>query len=56
MSTFLAFSVLTILFVAVFLLLERNHRKTDGLPHAPFGADLEHEADLARIRHELGLS
>ncbi len=32
--------------------LNHNHRRTSGLPHSPFGADLE-DPDLPRIRCEL---
>ena len=53
MNTFAAFVVLSVIVVAVWALLERNHRRTAGLPRAPFGADLEHDADLQRLLHDL---
>jgi len=55
MNTYAALVVLTVLVGAVWSLLERTNRRTSGLPHAPFGADVEGDADLARVRHDLDL-
>jgi hypothetical protein len=35
--------------------LEPAHRRTHGLPRAPFGADAELDRDSARVRHDLSL-
>ncbi len=53
METFIAASVLLFIVAGIVALLERNHRRTAGLPRAPFGADVEGDADLWRIRHDL---
>lgn len=53
MNTFAAFVILSLIVLAVWALLERTQRRTTGLPRAPFGADLEHDADLQRLRHDL---
>ena len=55
MNTYLALAVLIVLVGAVWSLLERTNRRTAGLPHAPFGADVEGDADLARVQHDLAL-
>jgi hypothetical protein len=45
--------LLSILFVAAIVaLLERNHRRTDGLPRAPFGTDAP-DRDLDRVVHDI---
>ena len=49
MTTFLAASVLLLLFVGVSLLLERSLRRTLGLPRMPFGADADRDVDPWRI-------
>ena len=56
MSPFIAAAVLFLLVAAVSVLLERTHRRTAGLPRAPFGADLEGDVDLQRVRHDLDVS
>ncbi len=33
--------------------LEPAHRRTHGLPRAPFGADADLDRDTARARHDL---
>lgn len=53
MNSFYAATVLFLLAIALIGLLERTHRRTTGLPRAPFGADIEGDADLARILHDL---
>lgn len=35
------------------VLMERTHRRTAGLPRAPFGADLEGDSDIRRTVDEL---
>lgn len=56
MSTFLAASVLLFLLVGIWVLLERNHRRTAGLPRLPFGADADRDIDLWRVRHDLDVT
>jgi hypothetical protein len=45
-----------IFFIALIALvlaaLEPHHRRTFHLPHAPFGADADRDADLARVLHD----
>jgi hypothetical protein len=53
METLTAASILLFIVVGIVALLERNHRRTAGLPRAPFGADVEGDADLWRVRHDL---
>ena len=53
MTTLLAAALLLFLLVGIGALLERNHHRTAGLPHLPFGADVDHDADLWRVRHDL---
>lgn len=56
MTTFMAASFLTLLFVGTWMLLEHNFRRTAGLPRAPFGADADADTDLRRIRHDLDVT
>ena len=53
MNDYIAALVLLTLVAFVWVLLERTHHRTAALPRAPFGADLEGDADLARLRHDL---
>jgi hypothetical protein len=53
MSTLLAFAILILLLGAVVALVERNHRRTAGLPGAPLGTDVSCDVDLARVLHDL---
>lgn len=53
MTSFLAVTLLLIIFVGVWGPLERTHRRTAGLPRLPFGADADRDADLWRVRHDL---
>ncbi len=53
MTSFLAATFLLIIFVGVWALLERNHRRTAGLPRLPLGADADRDADFWRVRHDL---
>ena len=39
--------------VALVVALGPHHRRTLGLPRAPFGADLESDRDLERILHDV---
>lgn len=52
MTEILALTVLTLMIAGVVALLEWNHRR-DVTPHAPLGADVDHDADLWRVRHDL---
>jgi hypothetical protein len=56
MNTFIAASVLLIIIVGIAALLERNHRRTAGLPRAPFGSDLEGDVDFWRVQHDLDVA
>jgi hypothetical protein len=56
MTDLIAASVLVFLFVGIWMLLERNHRRTAGLPRAPFGTDADRDIDLWRVRHDLDVT
>lgn len=56
MTTFLAATVLLFLLVGIGVLLERNHRRTGGLPRLPLGADADRDSDLWRVRHDLDVT
>ena len=55
-------AAILILFVALpVAALERHHRRTWALPHAPLGADAtlpfsEVDHDLERVRHDAGVT
>jgi hypothetical protein len=53
MTTFIAANLTLFFFAFIVGLLERTHRRTAGLPRAPFGVDLERESDLRRVEHDL---
>jgi hypothetical protein len=53
MSTFLAAMILLSLLGGIWMLLQRNHHRTAGLPGAPFGVDTDCDVDLWRVRHDL---
>ena len=53
MTEFIAALFLVTMTAGIAVLLEINHRRTDGLPRAPFGVDLEGDTDLLRLRHDL---
>jgi hypothetical protein len=52
MTEILAAAVLFLLIAGIVTLLEWNHRR-DVVPHALLGADVDHDADLWRVRHDL---
>ena len=54
MTTLLALLFTTAVVAGLAAALDRNHRRTAHLPRAPFGADVEADADLARVTHDLG--
>jgi hypothetical protein len=56
MTEFIAASFLVFMIAGIAVLLERNHRRTAGLPRLPFGADLEGDADLWRVRHDMDVA
>ena len=56
MTTYIAATVFLFLLAGIWVLLERNHHRTAGLPHAPWGADAEGDSDLWRVRHDLGVT
>jgi hypothetical protein len=56
MSTFIAAAVLLFLLGVIWASLELNHRRTAGLPRAPFGVDADRDIDLWRVRHDLDVT
>ena len=56
MTTYIATTVLLFLLAGIWVLLERNHHRTAGMPHPPYGADAETDSDLWRVRHDLGVT
>ena len=56
MSTYLALALIAALVGAVLALLERNHRRTDGLPPRPCGGVPDRDNDLRRVLAELDVS
>ena len=52
MTYFAAFVFLSLL-AGIWVLLERNHRRTSRMPHEPYGARAERDSDLSRVRHDL---
>ena len=56
MTTYIAAIVFLFLLAGIWMLLERNHHRTAGLPHAPYGADVEGDSDLWRVRHDLDVT
>jgi hypothetical protein len=56
MTTYLAALVFLLLIAGIWALLERNHHRTAGLPHAPLGTDTEGDRDLWRVRHDLDVT
>jgi hypothetical protein len=56
MTTYLAASVFLFLVAGIWVLLERNHSRTAGMPHAPYGTDADGDSDLWRVRHDLGVT
>jgi len=55
MTTYLAAFVFLFIIAGIWVLLERNHHRTAGMPHAPFGGTAEGDSDLRRVRHDLGV-
>jgi len=55
MTIFAAIVVLTMI-AGIAFLLERNNRHNAGLPGLPFGSELDREADLWRVRHDLDVA
>ena len=56
MTTIIATVLLALMLAGVWALLERNHRRTEGMPHLPFGADPTRDADLNRVLHDMDVS
>src|SRR4051812_18639248 len=54
--TFFAVFVLLALIAGIGALLERNSRHHAGEPSAPYGADLDRDVDLWRLRHDLDVA
>ena len=52
LNAVMALVTMSLVLIGLVVALDHNHRRTAGLPHAPYGADVE-DADLARIRCEL---
>jgi hypothetical protein len=55
MTIFAAFILVTMI-VGVAALLERNNRHNADRPSAPYGSDLDRDADLWRVRHDLDVA
>jgi hypothetical protein len=55
MTIFAALVVLTMI-AGIAVLLERNNRHNAGQPGLPFGSELDREADLWRVRHDLDVA
>ena len=55
MTIFAALIVLTMI-AGIAALLERNARHNAGGPSAPYGSDLDRDADLWRLRHDLDVA
>ena len=53
LHTIVAAVTMALVLLGLVVALEHNHRRTSHLPRAPFGADAEGDADLARARAEL---
>jgi hypothetical protein len=56
MNDVLAVLFLVLITSGVAVLLQRNHRRTAGLPRLPYGLDLERDTDLWRLRHDLDVA
>ena len=56
MTTYIAATVFLFLLAGIWVLLERNHHRTAGLPHAPYGTDAASDSDLGRVLHDLGVT
>ena len=54
MTTYIAAFVILSLLAGIWVLLERNHRRTADLPHVAYGGKVEVDSDLWRVRHDLG--
>jgi hypothetical protein len=54
--TIFAALVLTAMIAGIAALLERNNRHNAGQPTMPFGADVDRESDLWRVRHDLDVA
>ncbi len=52
LNAVVAVVTMSLVLIGLVVALEHNHRRTAGLPRAPFGSDAE-DADLARIRRDL---
>ena len=55
MTIFLAASAPILLFMLVLAMLERNHHRTAGTPHLPYGGDGRRDTDLFRVLHDLAV-
>jgi hypothetical protein len=56
MTSYFAAFVFLFLLAGIWVLLERNHHRTAGMPHPPYGADAEGDSDLWRVRHDLDVN
>ena len=54
MTTYIATFVILSLLAGIWVLLERNHRRTAGMPHASVGGKTELDSDLSRVLHDVG--
>jgi len=54
--TIFAALILIAMIAGIAALLERNNRHNAGQPALPFGSDVDREADLWRVRHDLDVA
>jgi hypothetical protein len=54
--TIFAALILVTMIAGIAALLERNSRHNAGQPNVPFGADVDRESDLWRVRHDLDVA
>ena len=54
--TIFAALILISMIVGIAAALERNNRHNAGQPTVPYGTDVEREADLWRVRHDLDVA
>jgi hypothetical protein len=54
--TLFAALILIAMVAGIAALLERNNRHNAGQPVVPFGAELDRDADLWRVRHDLDVA
>ena len=53
MTTYIAAFVFLSLLAGLWVLLERNNRRTAGMPHGSYGGKVELDSDLWRVLHDV---